>query len=162
MYLRKLVVIFILITVGLAFLPTTNVTFSVEPKRIDASFYQDVYRSSQEEIIIIKFKEDSSVSFQTKNQNPYVLLPISKDSYAQELYDHQMDWVDSMKKNVPFTLLHNYQQVYNGVAIKIRGYNIPHILKDARVDRIFDTRDLNYLTRQFSVSTISAKPVWNL
>ena len=162
MYLRKLVVIFMLIALGLAFLPMTPITFSVEPKRIDASFYQDVYRSSQEEIIIIKFKEDSSVSFQANNQNPYVLEPNTRENYAQKLYNLQMDWVNSTKKHVPFTLLHNYQQVYNGIAIKIRGYNIPYILKDARVDRIFGTRDLNYLTRQFTVSTISAKPVWNL
>ena len=151
-------------------LPSGRTIFASVPSRINKAFFESVKNSSQEETIIIKFKEDSAVTFSQKqiqsftssqsqiNQNSFPIDEI----YVKKLQEFQTNWVNETKTKIPFTLIHSYQHAYNGVAIRIRGYNIRRVLEDPRVDRLFDTRDLNYISRQFSISTLSAKQAWNL
>lgn len=158
---KRWVAFFSLLFLFFTTLPTNQHVFASIPSKIDALFYSDIQNSSKEEKIIIKFRKDCTVTYSTNDITP--LSPISlDDAYRKEIKKSQLDWVQQMQKKVPFQLLETYQNVYNGVAINIKGYNIRYILKDPAVEKIFDTRSLNYISRQFSVSTISAKPVWNL
>lgn len=161
MCLRRLLVSFILLFLFSTCFPSTFV-FSSTPKKMDVNFFNEVKNSSKEEIVIIKFREESAVSYSKSKQLLANTKFVIDDNYVKNLYDRQMLWVDDMESKVPFTVLQTYQQVYNGIAINIRGYNLRYILRDPRVERIYDTRSLNYLCRQFSVSSISAKPAWNL
>jgi minor extracellular serine protease Vpr len=162
MLLRKLISFLTLLFLFFTCLSLSNFVVASSPKKIDANFYQDVYNSSKDEIVIIKFREESAVSYSKRNLTDSAFLFNVDNAYAQKLYDYQMDWVKIMKQEFPFTLIQTYQQVYNGIAIMLRGYNIRYVLADSRVERVYDTRSLNYLCRQFSVNTISAKPAWNL
>ena len=169
MRFRKLVSSSLILIVLLTLLHTGNIAFASSPQKIEKTFYQNIENSSQEEIVIIKFKNDSAVEYSKQNQDTILSTAKPSDktflkideSYVRKLLDYQMEWVNVKNKEFPFNLVHTYQYVYNGIAIKIRGYNIRFLAKDPRVDRIYDTRTEYRFNRQYSTSTISANQAWN-
>ncbi|MDD4663125.1 MAG: S8 family serine peptidase [Caldisericia bacterium] len=152
----------------IGFIPVT-VTQSRSQPRIDTDFFQSIQSSSSEEIIIIKFRNPNAVeqawnqaSIQNKQLDQNTVVQDFDENYIQQLVSFQKNWFNKTSTSIPMTLIHTYQHVYNGVAVKIRGYYIPLLLKDSSVERIFDTRDTNYLFRGHEINTLSVKKTWDL
>jgi len=137
--------------------------------KIDQKFLQSVQSSSQEEIVIIKFRNPNAVEqawnrakaqHQTISNN-YVITDFD-ETYIQSLSAFQKNWFETTSRTIPMTLLHTYQHVYNGIAVNVRGYYIPLLLQNPSVEHIYDTRDTNYLLREVEANTLSTKKTWSL
>lgn len=139
-----------------------------QPK-IKADFYQSIRNSSSEEIIIIKFRNPNAVEqawnqaiLQNKQMDQDAVIEEVDANYVSQLQHFQENWFEATSSTIPMTLIHTYQHVYNGITVKTRGFYIPLLLKNASVERIFDTRDTNYLLRDHEANTLSARKTWDL
>jgi len=139
-------------------------------ERFDSAYYETIKNSSSEEILILKLKGEDTVQFSENNQlflqqntkSNQTNFLVLDDAYAKKLAVKQTQIFDSLNQEVPMVLLQSYQYVYNGIAVKIRGYNVRFLLDNPQIDRIFFTNILNFPFRDLAVQTISADQSWNL
>lgn len=146
----------------------SRTTSNTKPK-IDQDFLQSVQSSSKEEIVILKFWNPNAVEYawnqaviQNRIMTKKSVVSDFDETYIQNLAAFQKNWFEKTSSVVPMTLLHTYQHVYNGVAIRIRGYHIPLLMKNQFVEHIYDTRDTSYLLRDIEINTLSVKKTWSL
>lgn len=166
--IKKLIVMLVLSLFFLSGFVTVTLAKTPSLSKIKADFYQSVQSSSTEEIIVIKFRDPNAVEqawnkavLQNTQLDPNTVVQDFDENYIHQLQLFQQDWFINTSANIPMTLLHTYQHVYNGVAVKIRGFYIPLLLKEASVERIFDTRDTNFLLRDHEANTLSVRKTWS-
>lgn len=151
---KALVISFLLVASFFCFqIPTKSFT---TPK-IDPAFFSTIKTSSEFQSIIIKFKEDPSVSFLAKRDLPKTFESI----YVDDLKQRQNNWIKEAKIKFPFIVNYCYQHVYNGISITLRGYNIQYLVSDPNVDKIFDAGLIFHKERHLVVDTLSVKKTWN-
>ncbi|MCK5848324.1 MAG: S8 family serine peptidase [Caldisericia bacterium] len=145
-------------------------THAAESK-IDLEYYEQVMNSSEKQIVIIKLKDEAVVSFSEKNQTALRLKSSSINNQAKlildpyraaELKEKQLSVFDSISTLIPTTLLHTYQNVYNGMAIEISGYNLRYLLDIPEVIGIYPAMEEYYATRIIGNKTVNAFESWKL
>ena len=139
-------------------------------EKIDPIYFQSIYNSSEDQIVIlqligldsVKYSEKKQLSLQSNFENQLQQTLVIDETYASSLKARQTDLINILQQKIPFTLLHTYQYTYNGIAIKIRGYNLRYILDCPQIIKIHSTLDLSFPVRDIEVVTISADKAWKL
>lgn len=139
-------------------------------EKIDPIYLESIYNSSEEQIVIlqvtgldaVKFSEKKQVSMQSTFSTKLEEMLVLDENYASNLRTRQTDILKTLQEKTSFTVMHTYQYAYNGIAIKIRGYNIRFILGNSQIEKIHSTLDLSYPVRDIEVVTISADKAWKL
>ncbi|MDD4614978.1 MAG: S8 family serine peptidase [Caldisericia bacterium] len=138
--------------------------------KIDVSYLEEVKNSSQEQTLILQFKEDPVVPYSEKHQVHLHSICSNNDTsaflfdttYGASLEKKQLEIFQSIQGKMNVELLHTYQYIYNGIAIKTAGYNIPYLLKNPSIQGIFSAMEEDYSSRIISTATISANEVWDM
>ena len=134
-------------------------------EKIDSAYYETVMNSSKKQTLILEFFEDAAVPYSEKHQliqkstQGSTRLSID-ENYADTLESFQLSVFDSLSDNVPMSLLHTYQYVYNGIAIETAGYNIRYLLDNQNIKKIHAITHEEYPERIIATRSIHAQEVW--
>ncbi len=135
--------------------------------KIDPSYFQEVKYSSQIQLLILQLKDEPVVPYSEKNQVHLQSTFYTENdsfvfdtSYGNTLEKKQLDLFQNIQNQIPVELVHTYQYVYNGIAIRTAGYNIRFLLDNFNIKRIhtFDFED--NLERWIGTQSIHAQEVW--
>lgn len=137
--------------------------------KIDPTYFQEVKNSSQTQILILQLNDEPVVPYSEKNrehlQSSFYTESdsiILDTSYGNILEKKQLDLFQSIQNQIPVELIHTYQYIYNGIAIRTAGYNIQHLLRYSAIQSIYPTKDDNFPTRDIANASIHAFDAWEL
>jgi hypothetical protein len=137
--------------------------------KIDPAYFQEVKYSSQAQLLILQLNDEPVVPYSEKNRECLQSSFYTKSdsivfdtSYGNILEKKQLDLFQSIQNQIPAELIHTYQYIYNGIAIRTAGYNIQHLLRNPAIHFIFPTKDDNFPARDIANASIHAFDAWEL
>ncbi|HXK51510.1 MAG TPA: S8 family serine peptidase, partial [Caldisericia bacterium] len=137
--------------------------------KIDPAYYQKVKYSSQAQLLILQLNDEPVVPYSEKNREYLQSSFYTKSdsivfdtSYGNILEKKQLDLFQSIQNQIPAELIHTYQYIYNGIAIRTAGYNIQHLLRNPAIHFIYPTKDDNFPARDIANASIHAFDAWEL
>jgi subtilisin family serine protease len=167
--LKRFCTFLIVCSLLFGFIPYSIPSTKASTSKIDPSYFQEVQYSSQTQLLILQLKDMPVVPYSEKNQVHLQSTfytendPIVFDtSYGNILEKKQLDLFQTIQSQIPVELVHTYQYIYNGIAIRTAGYNIQHLLSYPAIHFIFPTKDDNFPTRKIANASIHANDAWEL
>jgi minor extracellular serine protease Vpr len=168
--LKRLCTYLIVCSLLFGLIPFSIQSAQASSQKVDLAYLQEVKNSSQQQILILQFKEDPVVPYSEKHQlqlrssyssekDSHLLLDTS---YGDSLETKQLHVYQGIQNTLNAELLHTYQYLYNGIAIKTAGYNIPYLLKIPSIQYIHPAMEEDYPSRVIGTKTIYADEVWDM
>ncbi len=163
--LKKLFVVFLLLTVVFHVSPTISVGKAISSK-ISEEFSGNALLTSDYVDVIVELQDEPVITYQLKQRGEASLLLIKNNedanNYERMLTERQLSLYDEIKKISPDAKIgYRYQFTYNGFALKIRGIDIEQISGLKSVKKIFPSKTY-YIADEASDTAIGAQTVWQL
>jgi len=170
--LKKLLVVFLLFAVVFSLTipggyvsdvfgegnPVESLSNANEYQKIEPAFLKEVKSKGEKVTLIVELSSPCAVEAKDRNILLRFLKPISEESLKRE----QEAFLEKLKNaGINFELGYSFQNVFNGVSIRMKGTDIDKLLAFREIKHIYENRE--FKTELYkAVEVTGARKVWDI